>query len=171
LAIPAVDAAYVGIANPRGIRQDVFKHRLEVPRRAGDNAKHFRCRGLLLERFGEIVSALPQLIEQPRVLDGNDGLISKDRYQFNLPFGKRLNDSAQQANHADCHSVVEQRNTQHGAVFSETCRFALFVVGIGETIFNMDRAAREGRSPNQTIPINTDRISVEELDILHRRIV
>ena len=33
-----------------------------------------RGRGLLLQRFGEIVGALAQLAEQPRVLDGDHGL-------------------------------------------------------------------------------------------------
>ena len=31
-------------------------------------------RGLLLQRFGQIVGALAQFVEQPRVLDGDDGL-------------------------------------------------------------------------------------------------
>ena len=33
-----------------------------------------RGRGLLLQRLGQIVGALAQLVEQPRVLDGDDGL-------------------------------------------------------------------------------------------------
>ena len=33
-----------------------------------------RGRGLLLQRLGEIVGALAQLVEQPRVLDGDHGL-------------------------------------------------------------------------------------------------
>ena len=30
--------------------------------------------GLLLQRLGKIIGALAQLVEQPRVLDGDDGL-------------------------------------------------------------------------------------------------
>ena len=37
-------------------------------------SKDFGGRGLLLQRFGEIVGALAQLVEQPRILDGDDGL-------------------------------------------------------------------------------------------------
>ncbi len=36
--------------------------------------KNLRRRRLLLQRLGQIVGALAQLVEQPRVLDGDDGL-------------------------------------------------------------------------------------------------
>ena len=36
--------------------------------------QHFRRRRLLLQRLSQIVSALAQFVEQPRVLDGDDGL-------------------------------------------------------------------------------------------------
>ena len=43
--------------------------------------EHFRGRRLLLQR-------LPQLVEQPRVLDGDDGLGGKILHQFDLLVGK-----------------------------------------------------------------------------------
>ena len=36
--------------------------------------EHLRRRGLLLQQFGQIIGALTQFAEQPRVLDGDDGL-------------------------------------------------------------------------------------------------
>jgi hypothetical protein len=36
--------------------------------------QHLRGRRLLLQRFAQIICALPQLVEQPRVLDSDDGL-------------------------------------------------------------------------------------------------
>jgi hypothetical protein len=87
LAIPAVDTAYVGVANPNGIRQHGFKRRLEVVGRVWDNAKHLRGGGLLLQRLGEVVGALAQLIEQPRVLDGDDCLSGEVRDQSDLLIG------------------------------------------------------------------------------------
>ena len=47
-----------------------------------------RGRGLLLQRFGEIVGALAQLVEQPRVLDGDDGLGSEVLHQCDLLVGE-----------------------------------------------------------------------------------
>ena len=43
-----------------------------------------RRRSLLLQRFAEIVRALLQLIEQPRILDGDDSLAGKAREQRDL---------------------------------------------------------------------------------------
>jgi hypothetical protein len=46
---------------------------------------------LLLQRLAQIGRALAQLVEQPRVLDGDDGLTGEARNQLNLLFGKRSN--------------------------------------------------------------------------------
>jgi hypothetical protein len=53
--------------------------------------QHLRGRRLLLESFAQIVSALAQLIEQPRVLDGDDGLGGEILDQLDLCFGERTN--------------------------------------------------------------------------------
>ena len=39
--------------------------------------QHLRCRRLLLKRFRKVVGALTQLVEQPRVLDGDNCLVGK----------------------------------------------------------------------------------------------
>ena len=46
----------------------------QIAGRTGDDLEHLGGRGLLLQRFGEIVGALAQFAEQPRVLDGDHGL-------------------------------------------------------------------------------------------------
>ena len=51
--------------------------------------QHLRGRRLLLQRFAQIVGALAQLIEQPGVLDGDDGLIGEILHQLNLLVGER----------------------------------------------------------------------------------
>ena len=50
--------------------------------------QHLRGRGLLLQRLGQIVGALAQLVEQPRVLDGDDGLGSEVFHQLDLLVGE-----------------------------------------------------------------------------------
>ena len=47
-----------------------------------------RGRRLLLQRLGEIVGALAQFVEQPRVLDGDDRLRGEVRDQFDLLVGE-----------------------------------------------------------------------------------
>ena len=45
--------------------------------RVADDLEDVRCRRLLLQRFGQIVGALAQFVEQPRILDGDHGLVGK----------------------------------------------------------------------------------------------
>src|SRR5262249_39218662 len=54
-----------------------IEHCLQVERRATDDLEHVRGGGLLLQRF-------PQLVEQPRVLDGDDGLGGEVLHQIDL---------------------------------------------------------------------------------------
>src|SRR5262249_50058417 len=61
-----------------------LQHRLEVEGRAADDLEHIGSGGLLLQR-------LPQLAEQPRVLDGDDGLAREVRDQLDLFFAERSN--------------------------------------------------------------------------------
>ena len=72
----------------------ILQHRIETPAVSspGELMMTFSTsarRGLLLQRFGEIVGALAQLVEQPRVLDGDDGLRGKVLNQLNLLVGER----------------------------------------------------------------------------------
>src|SRR5262245_23221519 len=68
----------LGFANQYGL-----EYRLQLTGRRTDDAQHLGRRRLLLKR-------LPQLIEQPRVLDGDDGLVGEGFDQFDLPIGKSL---------------------------------------------------------------------------------
>ena len=63
--------------------------------RTGDDAKHLRRGRLLLQRLGklrsalgEIVGALAQLAEQPRILDGDHGLGGEVLQQVDLSIVK-----------------------------------------------------------------------------------
>src|SRR5262249_36641032 len=55
---------------------------LQLERRAADDFEHVRSGGLLLQR-------LPQLVEQARVLDGDDRLLRKIADKLNLLLGER----------------------------------------------------------------------------------
>ena len=79
-----------------------------------DDAQHLGCRGLLLKRFGEIVSALAQLIEQPRVLDGDDGLRGEVLHQRDLFVGKGPNLLAVDGDGADQLIFLEHRDHDEG---------------------------------------------------------
>src|SRR6516164_4632940 len=78
------EGANIGTAQTRGILDHCVKYRSELARRAGDDPQHLRGRDLPIQRFGK-------LVEQARVLDGDNGLVSKILYQFDLPVGERPN--------------------------------------------------------------------------------
>jgi len=46
-------------------------------------------RGLLLQGFGQILGALPDFVEQPRVLDRDHGLVGKGLQQLDVLVGER----------------------------------------------------------------------------------
>jgi hypothetical protein len=55
-AIPAIDYAAVGIANPNGIRQYVGENRLGIAGRAANELEHFRGRTLLLSHRAQLAA-------------------------------------------------------------------------------------------------------------------
>ena len=87
-ALEPDQVAKLGIANAGRVRQHGLEHGLQLARRAADDLEHLRRRGLLLQRFAEIVGALAQLVEQPGVLDGDDGLGGEVLHQLDLLVGE-----------------------------------------------------------------------------------
>ena len=74
----------VGFADPRRAFQNNLKYWLQVTGRRADDLEHVGGGGLLLQRFA-------QLVEQPRVLDGDDGLVGEILNQLDLLVGERAN--------------------------------------------------------------------------------
>jgi hypothetical protein len=64
------DNRLIGLAELDRRSREGVENRLKVKGRAADDLQHVGGRGLLLER-------LAQLVEQPRVLDGDDRLSGK----------------------------------------------------------------------------------------------
>ena len=62
---------------PLGAFRDRFEYRLHVRRRTGDHLQDIGGGGLPLQRF-------LRLVEQPRVLDGDHGLVGEGLQQLNV---------------------------------------------------------------------------------------
>src|SRR5207247_6113966 len=71
-----------------------------------------RC--LLLQRLAEIGRALPQFVEQPRVLDSNDGLVRKAGKERDLPIVERTNLLAKDDDDANELVLREHRHAKRG---------------------------------------------------------
>ncbi len=67
------------IAKPRCRFGKRIQDGLQIESRTANDLEHFGGGGLLLQRFA-------QLVEQPRVLDGDDGLRGEVLHQLDLLF-------------------------------------------------------------------------------------
>ena len=88
--------------------------RLQVGGGTADHLEHFARRGLLLEGFGKIVGSLAQFVEQPRVLDGDDGLRGEVLHQIDLLVGERPHLLPIHGNCTDEFTILEHRDRQMG---------------------------------------------------------
>ena len=96
------------VTEARRIFGDHIEHGLNVRRRASDDAQDLTRRGLLLQRFLE-------LLKKPHVLDGDDRLIGEGFHQLHLPFSKRFDNIAPDSEAADIRFFPQQRYREHGA--------------------------------------------------------
>ena len=72
------------------VSDDGIEDRLQIERRAADDVQHIARRGLILERLRQLARARLHLLEQPRVLDGDHGLVGEGLQQLDLLVGERL---------------------------------------------------------------------------------
>ena len=73
-----VQYAEPSFANAHSVFEHCLEHRPQVHQASlRSRCKHLRGRRLLLQQLGEIVSALAQLVEQPRVLDRDHRLVGE----------------------------------------------------------------------------------------------
>src|SRR6516165_8566438 len=101
ISITQLDGASVRRAKLGGRLRQGAKHHLQIEGRAADDLENVGGRRLLLQRFGEIVGALTQFVEQWGVLDGDDGLSGESLLKLDLLVRKRPNLFAIDATHAD----------------------------------------------------------------------
>ena len=101
-------------AQPRGVLRHGVQHRLEIGRRAGDDPQHLAGGGLLLQRLREVAVAILQLLEQARVLDGDDRLVGEGLQQRDLRIREGPHLLAANHDRPDRRALAQQRGHQHG---------------------------------------------------------
>ena len=97
------DMSYVRLTKSNGRFHQSIQHRLQIECRAADDLEHVGGCGLLLQR-------LAQLVEQARVLDGNDGLLGKIADQLDLRVRERTDFLAKEIERPNQLVVLEQWN-------------------------------------------------------------
>src|SRR5262249_55825928 len=84
-----------------------IEHGLKIEGRAADHLEHVGGGGLLLQGFA-------QLVEQPRVLDGDDGLAGEVLDERDLLVVERANLLTKDADHSNELVVLEHRHNNNG---------------------------------------------------------
>src|SRR5206468_6191530 len=75
LTVEAEDERSFGLAQPDGVLGERLEDRLQIERGPADDLEQLAGRGLLLERHAQLAVARLELVEQPNVLDRDDGLV------------------------------------------------------------------------------------------------
>ena len=91
---------------PLGAFRDRFEYRLHVRRRAGDHLEDVGRRSLPLQR-------LLRLVEQPRVLDGDHGLVGEALEYRNLVFRERAHFLPTRNDATEHNAISHQGHRKH----------------------------------------------------------
>src|SRR5215510_8919986 len=114
----------IGTAEADCAVQDCSKDGLNTGLRAADDAKHLTGCGLIFECFLQLPCPRLHFLEQPRVLDGDHGLVRKGIDELDLTFGERAYFGATDEDHANCLARVDQRDGERGAKTKLECKLA-----------------------------------------------
>src|SRR5262245_54923657 len=164
-----IERAELGSAYLGRIREYGLEDRFELARRRADDLEHVGGGGLLLQR-------LAQLAEQPRVLDGDNGLRCEILHQFNLLFRKREHLPAIDDDQADMLAFPEHRNEQQGTYTGnfdagDGERVTFQVGRVGAHVRDLDRFATRGSPRHGTVGAGAvDRATAPLLDPDRRQV-
>ena len=106
----------VGAAQPHRALGDRVEDRLNVGRRARDDAQDLACRRLLLQGLGEVHVFGLELGEQPRVLDGDDRLVGEGGDHVDLRVSERADLRPPHEEQSNQLVLPQHRDGQHGSV-------------------------------------------------------
>ena len=114
-----------------------------------NHLEHVGGRGLLLERFA-------QLVEQPRVLDGDDRLVGKGRHQIDLLRCKWLRHGFIDEDHPYDDSLAQERDAERSPVAAQLLSLAPGIVRVRQHIGNLNHPGLQRGSPGDTAAIHRD---------------
>ena len=141
LPVEAEHVTELSIAEPRRALRDRIEHRLDIGRRAADDVEHLARRGLVFERFLQLALARLLGLEQPRVLDGDDGLVGEGFEQFDLAVSVKGRTSLRRTTMVPIASPCQQQRHREDRAMSqlERVRLTLRELGSGgRKVMNMN---------------------------------
>ena len=142
---------------------DGVEHRLGIGGRVADDVQNLGSRRLLLQRLGQIVGALAQLVEQPRVFDRDRGLIGERLEQRDVLVLERTHLGAADQDRAQCATFADQRHGEDrpmpviARILPGKCKFIAGIQRVGY----VNRPLVVDRTPH-------DRGTVEQVRLANR---
>ena len=100
-----------------------------------------------------------QLVEQPGILDGDDGLIGKGRHQLDLFRSKWLRHGFRYEDHPHDTSLAQERDAERGSVAANLLGVAPGIFQVRQHIGNVYHPASSAARP-VTLPRSTGTIRV-----------
>src|SRR3989441_9197919 len=139
LALDTREPTDIGAREADGVLENDVEDRLEIERGAADRLEHLADRGLLFQAFSCFV-------EQPDVLDRYRGLVGERLDELDLPAPERADRAAPESDGTDRLGATHERYSEHGVPGPRALLDRLVVLGIGEDVCDMDRAAAKDRA-------------------------
>ena len=143
------EVGYVRLAQASRGFDDSVENRLEIGWRTTDHFKHIAGGGLILERLLQLALARLLRREQPRVLDGDHGLIGERLQQLDLLACERSRALLVQGDEADLLAIAKERSADDGAKADNLRRLQIWKFGICEHVGNLQRALFQGDTTDQ----------------------
>src|SRR5262249_23600435 len=98
----------------------------------------------------QLACALLLSLEQPHVLDGDDGLIGKCRNQFDVLVVERPHRATAHQDDTDWTSLAQHRHPQMGAIAAQLLWLSQTVVRVAQNIGDLKGLALKQDSPSKT---------------------
>src|SRR5262245_19909373 len=140
------------------LRQHCLEYWLQFASGAGDDAQHLRGCDLLLKRFGKIVGALPQLVEQSGVLDGDDCLISECPKELKLGIREKSRSLTRDKDRSENLSIPDHWHGEATAPPAQATRVLLWIKSVAKNISDMADAGGPNRTRGECFVVAPHRI-------------
>src|SRR5882757_4123729 len=125
VAVLQCDQRIVRLKKLAGAFDNGLESRFDVGWGRRDHLENIAASGLIRQRFSEFAGLGLNLIEQPRILDGDDGLVGEGLHQGQL-FRRKLKTRfrVSEDDRSDADAVPKQRHEGDGAKLSRALRAA-----------------------------------------------
>src|SRR6266480_2227491 len=138
-----------GRAQPGRRLDQRVEHGLQVEGRAADDLEHIGGGGMLLQRFA-------QLVEQPCILDGDDGLVGESRDQLDLFRSKWLRDGFCYEDNPYDNSLAQERGAERSSVAANLLSVTPGIFRVRQHVGNVNHSCLLRGSSSDTASLYRD---------------